>query len=575
MMKKIMLLLGIVMSALCTPTHAQSKADQIDALVTKFYEYNQFSGSLLVADNGKVIYKEGFGLANRATHTPNGPGTRHRLASVTKQFTAMVIMQLVAEGKLKLDVPITTYLPSYPATTGNQITIHHLLTHSSGIPNYTSFENYREVMVRSMTPGEIVMLFSNEPLEFTPGEKYAYSNSGYVLLGYIIENVTGKPYADVLQQNIFGPLKMINSGYERTDDPAKNKAIGYNQTGSEFEPSQFIDMSIPYAAGALFSSVEDMYLWNEALYTDKLLPKKYLDMVFTPHIPSYNTQHYAYGWEIGTLPVGNSGETVNTIHHSGGINGFVTVNVRIPAERSSITILSNSSSSSLQGMLVAINGILHDKPYDLPKQSLAYNVYDVISNEGIDEAIRWYETERMSSNYYLNENEMNTVGYGLLQSGKAKEAATVFKWNVDAYPQSFNVYDSYAESLLALGDTAQSIVYYKKSLEINPNSEYGIKALRSLGIDPDSFIRKVPIEELLLLAGDYVTTKQANGKEWKISFSVENGVLIGKDGGYRYKLAPQGNNEFINPDDGAVLKFDVSDRNAISLALFGFTFKKV
>ena len=288
-MKKLRLLLCIVLVLACTSTHAQSKTDQINALVTMFHEYNQFTGSILVTENGKVIYRKGFGLANRETNTPNEPATRHRLASVTKQFTSMAIMQLVAEGKLRLDVPITTYLPAYPAATGKQITIHHLLTHTSGIPNYTSFENYREVMVKSMTPAEIVKLFSSEPLEFIPGEKYAYSNSGYVLLGYIIETVTGKSYAEVVQQNIFVPLRMINSGYERAEDDAPNKAIGYNQTGPMFEPAPFIDMSIPFAAGALFSSVEDMNLWNEALYTEKLLPKKYLDMVFTPYISSYGT----------------------------------------------------------------------------------------------------------------------------------------------------------------------------------------------------------------------------------------------------------------------------------------------
>jgi CubicO group peptidase (beta-lactamase class C family) len=574
MIKKLTFLLCLSLLWLANIACAQSKADQIDALVSKFHDYNQFTGSVLVSHHGKVIYKKGFGLANRETNTSNTPDTRHRLASVSKQFAATVIMQLVAEGKLKLEVPITTYLPAYPKATGDQITLHHLMTHTAGIPNYTSFENYREVMGKSMTPAEIVALFSNEPLEFSPGEKYAYSNSGYVLLGHIIETVTGKSYGEVLQQKIFGPLNMINSGYERADDNAKNKAIGYNQVGNVFEPAQYIHMSIPHAAGALFSSVEDMHLWNEAQYTAKLLPKKYLDLIFAPHIPSYSTAHYAYGWEIGTLPVGNSGTTVNTVYHSGGINGFSTMNVRIPDEKSSIVILSNSSGSSVQDMLRAINGILHDKLYDMPKQSIAYYMLDVITEKGIDKAVDQYTSIVKANTHYLNENEMNVVGYQLLQSGKTKEAATVFKWNVEAFPRSWNVYDSYGEALLALGDTAQSIINYKKSLDINPNSEYGIKALRSLGVDPDSFLRKVPVEDLQLLAGDYVAIRPG-GNEWKISFAVDNGVLSGRDGGYRYKLAPQSNTDFINPDDGALLKFDTRDRGAITLALFGLTFRKV
>ena len=272
-MKKLTLCLCLGLLALCTNAYAQSKADQIDALVSMYHGYNQFTGSVLVSENGKVIYKKGFGFANRTTNTPNQPDTRHRLASVTKQFTAMAIMQLAAEGKLSLHAPITTYLPSYPAKTGNQISIHHLLTHTSGIPNYTSFENDRDIMGKSMTPSEIVQLFSGSALEFTPGAQFAYSNSGYLLLGHIIETVTGKSYAQVLQDRIFTPLKMNDSGYDRANDLAKNKAVGYDQTGSDFHVSQFIDMSIPHAAGALYSSVEDMHLWNEALYTEKLLPK--------------------------------------------------------------------------------------------------------------------------------------------------------------------------------------------------------------------------------------------------------------------------------------------------------------
>jgi CubicO group peptidase (beta-lactamase class C family) len=164
MMKKLTLLLCLVGSTLTTLACAQSKAGEINAIVSMFHDYNQFTGSVLVSENGKVIYKNGFGLADQSSNTPNGPDTRHRLASVSKQFTAMVIMQLVAEGKLKLDVPINTYLPSYPSGSGNQVTLHHLLTHTAGIPNYTSFPGYREVMGKSMTPADIVNCSVMNPL---------------------------------------------------------------------------------------------------------------------------------------------------------------------------------------------------------------------------------------------------------------------------------------------------------------------------------------------------------------------------------------------------------------------------
>src|SRR6187551_590822 len=185
----------------------QAKIDKLDKLISTYAEYGKFNGSVLVAEKGKVIYKKGFGLADMEWNIPNQPDTKHRLGSIMKQFTAMLIMQLVEQGKLKLDVPISTYLSDYPKKNGDVITLHHLLTHSSGIPNLTSFPGFTKNISRnSYSPVQLVNLFADSTLQFKPGEKFAYSNSGYMLLGYIIEKVTGKSYEQVLQENIFTPL---------------------------------------------------------------------------------------------------------------------------------------------------------------------------------------------------------------------------------------------------------------------------------------------------------------------------------------------------------------------------------
>jgi hypothetical protein len=256
----------------------ETKAKRIHDLVNASAEYGQFNGSVLVAEKGEVIYKNGFGLANMEWDIPNQANTKHRLASVSKQFTAMLIVQLAAENKLKLDAPITSYLPDYPKVTGDKITIHHLLTHTSGIPNFTSFPNYRDIMRDPHRTMEIVNLFAGLPLEFTSGEKFSYSNSGYVLLGVIIEKLTGKTYEQVLQDQILSPLNMTNTGYDRHSTILKNRATGYDKNVNEFKNSNYIDMSVPYAAGALYSTVEDLYLWDQALYTEKLMPRKYMDL---------------------------------------------------------------------------------------------------------------------------------------------------------------------------------------------------------------------------------------------------------------------------------------------------------
>ncbi len=555
----------------------QSKIDKLDQLISTYAQYGQFNGSVMVSEKGVIIYKKGFGLANMEWGIPNQPDTKFRLASVTKQFTAMLIVQLASENKLKLDAPISTYLPDYPKKTRDIVTIHQLLTHTSGIPSFTDYPFFRDMMRNTYRPEEMVKLFADSVLQFTPGETYEYSNSGYVLLGYIIERITGKSYEQVLQSKIFVPLKMKNSGYDHNDAVIKNRASGYNRNGTTFQNANYIDMSVPFAAGGIYSTAEDMYLWDQALYTEKLLPKKYMDLLFKKYIASDGAYYYGYGWQIGEMPVGKSGDQIETINHDGFINGFNTQITRVPSDKSSIVLLTNTGGAPLQKMTTAILGILYNKPYDFPKKSIAYSMLDAIEKDGITKALSYYKEIRDSGNYYyLNESEMNVVGYQFLQSKRAKEAASVFKLNVEAFPNSFNTYDSYGEALLALGDTLQSIENYKKSVKLNPGNGSGLKVLKELGVNTESFTIKVSAESLKLLEGEYIATNPPTDKEWKIEFKVVNGELTGNDKGYRYKLIPVGENEFINPDDNGSLVFDTKDKSAITLMLFGkFKFRRM
>jgi len=566
--------LGVFMLiAMINISCGQSKIEKLDKLIGTYAEYGQFNGSVLVADKGEIIYKKGFGSANMEWNIPNQPDTKHRLGSITKQFTSMLIMQLVQQGKLKLDVSISTYLPDYPKQNGDIITIHHLLTHTSGTPNYTSFPNFFQDHGRDpYRPEELVSYFADSTLEFKPGERFSYSNSGYILLGAIIEKVTGKSYEQVLQENILTPLKMTNTGYDHHDILLKNRASGYDKNGRGYTNAGYLEMSIPYAAGALYSTVEDLYLWDQALYTDKLLSKNNKDLLFGKHI--FEGQgHYAYGWIIGDLPIGNSVEKIPTISHSGGIHGFNTELTRFPTDKSFIVLLNNTSGAPLHEMTIAINGIIHDKPYDFPKKSIAYSLLDVIEKDGITTGLQYFEKVKDSKDFYLREGEINEVGYYFLQSNRATEGAAVFKINVEAYPNSFNVYDSYGEALMVQGKKPEAIENYKKSVQLNPGNVGGMKVLKEAGVNTDDLITKVPIEELKLLEGEYIEVNQA---QWKLIFEEVNGVLVGDDKGYRYKLVPAGDGKFINPDDGVSLIFDTKDKNAITLLLFGnYRFNKV
>ncbi len=465
-------------------TSDQTKADKIDELVRTYAEYGKFNGAVLVAERGNILYKKGFGLANMEWDIPNQTDTKFRLASVSKQFTAMLILQLVAENKLALDVPITTYLPSYPAEKGDKIHLHHLLTHSSGIPNYTSFPGYRELMRNPIRPAEIVKLFADSALQFSPGERFNYSNSGYALLGVIIEEITEKPYEQVLQEKILNPLNMKNTGYDSHRNILKNRATGYDKNGNTIVNTSYIDMSVAYTAGGMYSTVEDLYLWDQALYTTTLLPQKYMDMLFDKHIPAWR-QHYGYGWIIGEMPIGNSQDKVQTIEHDGVVNGFSSLILRMPSDHSSILFLNNTGGAPFYEMSKAICGILYDKAYDFPKKSIAHVLLEKIKTEGITAGLSFYNDVKDQSNYTLDENEMNLAGYDLLQAGHAEEAAAVFLLNIEAYPQSSNAYDSYGEALMVLGKKTEAIKNYRKSIKLNPKNENGIQMLHQLGVEID------------------------------------------------------------------------------------------
>jgi CubicO group peptidase (beta-lactamase class C family) len=477
--KKLIVLTSLFLFGFIQLSSAQSNTDKLDELLGLYQEYGQFNGSVLIAKEGKVIYKKGFGMANMEWDIPNTPDTKFRLGSITKQFTAMLILQLVEQGKLELDKPISNYLPDYPKANGDRITLHHLLTHSSGIPNYTSFPGFRDMNRNPYTPADFVATFADSTLEFDPGAQFAYSNSGYFLLGHIIEKTTGKSYEQVLQAQILDPLSMKNTGYDHFGTILKNRAAGYEKTGDGYINAPYLDMSLPYAAGSLYSTVEDLYLWDQALYTSKILSLPNMKLMFKPQIEAFG-QHYAYGWGVGITKPEGMIDSMLTIGHGGGINGFNTLIGRMPNTKDLIVLLNNTGGTALNEISRSIMGILYNLPYDLPKRSLANNIVEAFMNEGVDAGLAKYENDKASGDYYLKENEMNAVGYKLLQAGKIKEAIAVFKLNVDNNINSSNAYDSLGEAYMLDQNKELAIKNYEKSIALNPSNLNGVDILKKL-----------------------------------------------------------------------------------------------
>ncbi|PHS62862.1 MAG: serine hydrolase [Flavobacterium sp.] len=547
---------------------AQTKVEQIEKLINTYEEYGKFNGSVLVSEQGKVIYKKGFGMANMEWDLPNQPNTKHRLGSITKQFTAMLILQLVAEGKIDLQEPITKYLPDYPKATGDIITTHHLLTHTSGIPNYTSFPNFMKDKSRNpYTPEEFVKTFDEKELDFTPGEQFSYSNSGYFLLGVIIEKLSGKTYEQMLQDKIFSPLNMDDSGYDHHSDILKNRATGYEKQGGDYVNSRYLDMSIPYAAGSLYSTVEDLYKWDQALYTTTLLSKEYMTLYFKPYIPAFGNAHYAYGWGVGYSKIGASTDSIYTIEHGGGINGFNTNISRTTSNKSLIVLLNNTGGAPLNDITKAIRGIIHGKEYDMPKKSVADAVLTVIQEEGIDAGISHYNTIKDSEDYSLSEREMNTIGYQLMGEDKVEEASKVFQIIIEEFPKSSNAYDSFGESLMKLGKNDLAIKNYRKSVELNPNNQSGIEFLKELGDDVSDLEKDIKVSDAILetylgkyeLQPGFILTVTKEGNQLK---AQATGQPI-------FDVFPKSENEFYLKVVDAQLVFNKNDADeVVSVTLF-------
>jgi CubicO group peptidase (beta-lactamase class C family) len=463
---------------------AQGKAEKIDELLTMYYDYGQFNGVVLVAEHGDVILKKGYGYADFEWGIENKPDMKFRIGSITKQFTAMLIMQLVEAGKLKLDAPVTAYLADYRHDTGDRITIHNLLTHTSGIPNFTNIPGFWSDSIRNhYSIDHVVYNFCSDDLEFEPGTEFRYSNSNYYILGAIIEQVSGMRYAELLHERILEPAGMDNTGIDAFETIIPNRASGYARYGQNLINAPYIYMQNAYAAGAMYTTVEDLFLWDKILYTNKLLGKKYMKKMFTPFL-----RDYAYGWAVLKVPVGGStafeedADSVMVITHNGGIHGFTSEIQRFVEDTHTIILFDNTGTPRLSEIARAIRNILYDKPYDMPRKSVAEALLDTIIEQGVEPAIEYYHILRKEhpDEYNFDEGELNNLGYALLGMNRVKDAIAIFELNVEMYSGGYNTYDSLGEAYMIDGQRDLAIQNYAKSLELNPDNTNAIRMLQRL-----------------------------------------------------------------------------------------------
>ena len=347
-MKKILFLFLLPITLAAQKNYPQLLDQYMQAQTT----IRGFSGAVLVMKQNKVLLEKGYGLADREWNISNTTETKYRMGSVTKQFTAACILQLIEAGKLSVTDKLSKFFPDFPKA--DSVTIHMLLNHTSGIASYTDIKEFMNVAALSLSKDSMISFFKNKPYNFSPGTKWAYNNSGYFLLGCIIEKISGLTYSEYLQKNIFDKLEMKNSGVDKLDSVLAMRARGYSRVGKKTINADHISMAWPFSAGVLYSTVGDLYKWDRALYGNKILSKESLQKMFTP-----GKSNYGYGVIIDSL------EGHPRIWHNGGIPGFSTNFTRFINDDICTVVFSNNESNT-DFVAIALADILFDMPVEIP-----------------------------------------------------------------------------------------------------------------------------------------------------------------------------------------------------------------
>jgi D-alanyl-D-alanine carboxypeptidase len=339
--------LVLAFSSPALPAQTAPSAQSIDRFLSQTYPAAEPGAAVLVAKDGQVLLRKGYGMANLELGVAITPESVFEVGSVTKQFTATATLMLQERGKLSIEDDITKYLTDFP-TQGKKVTIENLLTHTSGIPSYTDLSEWLPHMREDLPPDRLIAFFKGKPFDFEPGTRWAYDNSGYALLGAIIEKVYGKSYERFVEDEIFKPLGMTHSSYGSWSDIVPHRAAGYDKEDGRFVNTPYISMTQPYAAGSLMSTVDDLVLWDRALAEGTLLKKTSLDRMLTPgKLASGQSTRYGFGWVLIDL----LGRPV--IEHGGDINGFSCDVLRIPRENLLVVVLTNNTEAAMRPDVVA------------------------------------------------------------------------------------------------------------------------------------------------------------------------------------------------------------------------------
>lgn len=488
----------LLLTSVC---HSQDNAAVLDT----YYSNSPFAhlnGTLLLAENGRVIYEKSSGFADFPNQIPNTTQSKYNLASISKIITSTVILQLMEKGKLKLEDPIVRYFPEFPYPT---VTIRHLLTHTSGLPDLELYEDLVKAYPDTVVTNSIVipqLVAQKRPLYFQPGDKWSYCNTNYELLGLVIEKITKTPLPDYLAKTIFEPARMQNTYLQVFGKPieASNRAVRLHTQPYWYSETQYpldsvnryrythYNCSGSQGSSNIITTVTDLYLFDKAFFEGKFLKKSTLELAFTPvklndgstfyerrmdTMMGEGKGSYGLGWELFEQPV--YGKSVG---HGGFKFGLATFYFRNLSRNQTIIAFDNTADRDFGKVVTSALALMNNqKPLEtVTKKSLARVYGTALKEKGVEYAItKFHELKSDTVHYYLSEQELNWLGYDFLFRANFNNhkqlSLEVFKLNTLLFPGSFNVYDSFGDSLLESGKKDEAILMYQKALVLNPKNE--------------------------------------------------------------------------------------------------------
>lgn len=458
---------------------AQNKKTTLSGIMQAYHNYNMFDGAVLVAENGKIIYKEAFGLANREWNIANRTDTKFMLGSVSKPLTATLMLIQVQKGLISLSKTIADYLPEFKNKPAANITIKQLLNHTSGIPNYDIIKDFFPAMSRqNFTRADYVKVFMDSALAFEPGSRYFYSSWGYFTLGYIMEKVTGKSYAQLMKQDIFDKLQMTNSGSYQHLQIVPNRATGYDYSFGGFTSADFRDQSNTMGTGDLYSTVEDFFKFNLAISNYTLLNKQLTDEMLSPGM---RPARYGYGWFNQNFKY-TPADSVAANFHLGMTEGFISFMLRIPETNSLTLILCNSSPTDFFGITKNLVKVLYNKPVII-KQPVHKKMESYLLQMGAVKAVEAYKKMKADTvHFYVDWISMNFIAEQLLNLKRYDDAKTIAENNALEFPDKDLVMLTMGNIYLALNRREDAIKFYKKTLQIYPGYQEATNRLKELEV---------------------------------------------------------------------------------------------